>query len=48
MQKLIYSRYILVARPWALEDEQNDAQIGVTKDWLMSLPKLLGIEGLKI
>ena len=32
MQKLINSRYILVARPWALEDEQNDAQIGITKD----------------
>lgn len=48
MQKLINSRNILVARPWTLEDAQNDAQIGVTKDWLMSFPKLLGIEGLKI
>ena len=32
MQKLINSRYILVACPWTLEDAQNDAQIGIKKD----------------
>ena len=32
MQKFINSRYVLVACPWALEDAQNDAQIGITKD----------------